>query len=311
MAIYHNNINGPAICKASPGNCPITKETGEQHYNSPEKAQEAYEVKMNSIYVINSLNKKNREATTDKPVASKNSETKKRVVSNRRGSVSTKDYIDNWDEYNFDSSYEAPRIREIEGYLGAKGWAGAKNSSHYTSMATINKMIRNDFKEAQKSNYLPKGVKISIVSDSSSYTDSNITSIDFGDVPFDDMYEMKRRNGSSDYVKVLKPKYKLIEDRVSSIVNNYNYNKSNGSVDYFDTRFYARLSVLTPADKAYNEVSAKEKKHKGRNTVSYSEYVKMEKAVAESKERYSKERRISEYLHEFGGTYEDAKSKVG
>lgn len=51
MPRYHNNTNGPAICHAKPGNCPITKETDEQHYLSIEKAQSAYEAKLASIYV--------------------------------------------------------------------------------------------------------------------------------------------------------------------------------------------------------------------------------------------------------------------
>lgn len=43
---FHVTEEGPRKCSAQPGNCPITKETGEQHYITIEEAQTAYEHKM-------------------------------------------------------------------------------------------------------------------------------------------------------------------------------------------------------------------------------------------------------------------------
>lgn len=44
MTKFHINDKGEAKkCKAQPGNCPVTKESGGKHYDTPEEAQQAYE----------------------------------------------------------------------------------------------------------------------------------------------------------------------------------------------------------------------------------------------------------------------------
>lgn len=46
MTLHHLTEDGPKKCQAKPGNCPITKNTNEPHYDNAEEAQEAYEQKM-------------------------------------------------------------------------------------------------------------------------------------------------------------------------------------------------------------------------------------------------------------------------
>jgi len=46
MTLHHLTDNGPKICQAKPGNCPITKNTDEPHFATFEEAQQAYESKM-------------------------------------------------------------------------------------------------------------------------------------------------------------------------------------------------------------------------------------------------------------------------
>ena len=45
---FHITDDGPKPCTAQPGNCPVTKETGGEHYNSFGDAQVAYEDSMNA-----------------------------------------------------------------------------------------------------------------------------------------------------------------------------------------------------------------------------------------------------------------------
>lgn len=46
MPSYHITENGPKPCSTTPNKCPITKETGEDHYSDFDKAQSQYEKKM-------------------------------------------------------------------------------------------------------------------------------------------------------------------------------------------------------------------------------------------------------------------------
>lgn len=64
MTKFHINDKGEAKeCRAKEGNCPITKETGEPHYNSIEEAQTAYE-KHQSKRAINTVSKNQNSNST-------------------------------------------------------------------------------------------------------------------------------------------------------------------------------------------------------------------------------------------------------
>lgn len=48
MTKYHLTEDGPKKCSAQPGNCPITKNTDEPHYETVQQAQTVYEQKMSN-----------------------------------------------------------------------------------------------------------------------------------------------------------------------------------------------------------------------------------------------------------------------
>jgi len=64
--MYHITENGPKPCLAKNGNCPITKETGEKHYENFNQAQNIYETQMSQKYVL----RKDNNSRKDKDIKS-------------------------------------------------------------------------------------------------------------------------------------------------------------------------------------------------------------------------------------------------
>lgn len=62
MPRYHNTENGPKLCSTSPSKCPISKVTGEPHFNTIENAQKAFEKKLEKEFenVSQKLTKKTK-----------------------------------------------------------------------------------------------------------------------------------------------------------------------------------------------------------------------------------------------------------
>lgn len=54
--MYHVTEDGPKPCSAKPGNCPITKETGGDHYTNLNQAQKTYETQMSQKYALSKDN---------------------------------------------------------------------------------------------------------------------------------------------------------------------------------------------------------------------------------------------------------------
>lgn len=155
-------------------------------------------------------------------------------------------------------NFVEPEIKEIEGYLGSKGWAGAKSGFSY-KMSEVAKAIRGDIKEAMRAGYLPKDIKVSIRS-----RDNAIDGIvDFGSANDDYMYELSTNYGT-DYVAAykLRSDYQKTINKVQAIVDNYNYNSSNSQVDYFNRGFYGNVRELARRERALNRLDSLTKKKK-------------------------------------------------
>lgn len=147
-------------------------------------------------------------------------------------------------------NFVEPKITQIEGYLGAKGWAGAKSDFSYNT-AEIAKAVRADIKEAKKAGWLPEDIKVSVRSRDNAVD----TLVDFGRENDDYMYELHPVT-DGDYVRgyKLKKDYQETLDRVESIVNNYNYNTSNLQADYHNRGFYGNTRGLTHRERLLNRV---------------------------------------------------------
>lgn len=66
---FHNTSEGPKICTAKEGNCPITRNTSEEHYVTFEGAQEAYEKEMEEEFSLTkTFNKENSDSKYLAPI---------------------------------------------------------------------------------------------------------------------------------------------------------------------------------------------------------------------------------------------------
>lgn len=130
-----------------------------------------------------------------------------------------------WGPNNYDSSYQPPIMSPVEGYMGANGWEGSKaNIPSYQN--PIAPLLRKAIKEAVLAGYLPCDVK----------------------------YYVKVRSGVTDSITITVKaigmdvgidRLELLKTQVTRVVNDFNYNKSNTMVDYFDRGFYETVNIVT------------------------------------------------------------------
>lgn len=161
------------------------------------------------------------------------------------------------------ATFEEPGVKQIEGYMGNKGWAGNKVTKGYTPLKEIAKNIRNDLKQAEAAGYLPKGYKYSVKT-----RNHNAIDIEINGMPKDSEkynYNIRQTSYGYHFYEVhteLKPEYKDVVEKVQAISNSYNYDTSNSMVDYFNKGFYGSVKVPDDSAVAWNRAEAAERKVK-------------------------------------------------
>ena len=153
---------------------------------------------------------------------------------NNRQSFDTWD-IEQWDR----SAYTEPVMEQVEGYMGSKGWVGPK-ADEFT-YSTIAGLVRKELTEAVNAGYIPGDLRFTVKVRDAQYTQSVIITVrNVGKES--DVYAII--NGR----RVMKQKYDILRKRLHTILNTFNYDKSNLMVDYRDRGFYDTVNFSVDDD---------------------------------------------------------------
>lgn len=148
--------------------------------------------------------------------------------------------FDTWDTEQWDrSAYTEPVMEQVEGYMGSNGWVGPK-ADEFT-YSTIASLVRKELTEAVNAGYIPGDLRFTVKVRDGYYTPSVLITVRNAGKE-SDVYEVI--NGR----RVLKEKYVILRKRLNTILNTFNYNKSNVMVDYIDRGFYEGVSFSLEQD---------------------------------------------------------------
>lgn len=148
--------------------------------------------------------------------------------------------FDTWDTEQWDrESYQEPKIKQVEGYMGSNGWVGPRADEY--SDSTIASLVRKELTEAVNAGYIPGDLRFTVQVRDGYYTPSVLIRVrNAGNES--DVYEVI--NGQ----RVMKQTYVILRKRLQTILNTFNYNKSNLMVDYIDRGFYDAVSFSLEQD---------------------------------------------------------------
>ena len=148
--------------------------------------------------------------------------------------------FDTWDTEQWDrSAYTEPVMEQVEGYMGSKGWVGPKADEFtYSNIASL---VRKELTEAVNAGYVPGDLRFTVKVRDAHYTQSVVITVrNVGKES--DVYNFI--NGRM----VLKKKYDILSKRLHTILNTFNYDKSNLMVDYRDRGFYGDVKFNVDDD---------------------------------------------------------------
>lgn len=209
----------PNQCTATVRGCKYATD-GEmpEHYDSKEEARAAAEKNLSQEYGATSTLKKN---------SSSNKKTK--------------------------PNFDVPTRIETNGYT-QNSWVGSRREAYnekangYLGAKEIATNIRQDVKDAVKAGYLPSDLKYSITTDK--YAGGfaiNAKVSGMGDV-----YDTHEYNPNR-FGLELKPENQEVLDKLQTISDGWNYQDSDGSIDYFNNGFYGNIRATTPYEDAYTD----------------------------------------------------------
>lgn len=148
--------------------------------------------------------------------------------------------FDTWDIEQWDrSAYTEPVMEKVEGYMGSNGWVGPK-ADEFT-YSTIASLVRKELTEAVNAGYIPGDLRFTVKVRDAQYTQSVIITVRNAGKE-SDVYAII--NGR----RVMKQKYDILRKRLHTILNTFNYDKSNLMVDYRDRGFYDTVNFNVEQD---------------------------------------------------------------
>lgn len=148
--------------------------------------------------------------------------------------------FDTWDTEQWDrDAYTEPVMEQVEGYMGSNGWEGPKADEY--SDSTIARSVREELTEAVNAGYIPGDLRFTVKVRDGYYTPNVLITVRNAGKE-SDVYEVI--NGR----RVMKQTYVILRKRLQTILNTFNYNKSNVMVDYIDRGFYEGVSFSLEQD---------------------------------------------------------------
>lgn len=148
--------------------------------------------------------------------------------------------FDTWDTEQWDrGAYTEPVMEQVEGYMGSNGWVGPKADEY--SYSTIASLVRKELTEAVNAGYVPGDLRFTVKVRDAQYTQNVIITVRNAGKE-SDVYAII--NGR----RVMKQKYDILSKRLHTILNTFNYDKSNLMVDYRDRGFYDTVNFNVDDD---------------------------------------------------------------
>ena len=148
--------------------------------------------------------------------------------------------FDTWDTEQWDrSAYTEPVMEKVEGYMGSNGWVGPK-ADEFT-YSTIAGLVRKELTEAVNAGYIPGDLRFTVKVRDGYYTPSVLITVRNAGKESDVYEDINGR-------RVMKQTYVILRKRLQTILNTFNYNKSNVMVDYIDRGFYEGVSFSLEQD---------------------------------------------------------------
>lgn len=155
------------------------------------------------------------------------------------------------------AAYETPERKAIEGGgYGGNAWVGSKRpKTGWIGTTEIAKNVREDIKEATRAGYLPQGFKYSLKVDKFAGGSAIRTKI-YGNADILETHDVEPRWERL----VLNDDHKELVNRVSNLIDAYNYNDSNAQTDYFNTAFYSTVEIASASDQKLKEQESQKRK---------------------------------------------------
>lgn len=136
--------------------------------------------------------------------------------------------ISYWELHNWDrSSYVAPVVNKIEGYMGAPGWEGSKISQLDAAQGDVLGLLRKEINDAIDAGYIPNDLNATIREYRGMAKPKYILTVTFNVKREDVLVDLDNPND-------FKAPYRELYIRIMKILNAFNYNKSNFKEDYID-----------------------------------------------------------------------------
>lgn len=127
-----------------------------------------------------------------------------------------------------------------------------------STVAQIAKAVRQDIKDAIKGGYLPGDLTYSVRS--RNFAGGSAIDLEISGLTFDDFYDRERLDLRD--MRLQRSKFVgEVESRAQEILEQYNWDGTDSTIDYFDVRFYGHTHVNSPRDDAW---ARREKLSKGR-----------------------------------------------
>lgn len=216
--------------------------------------------------------------------------------------------ISEWESEAWDrTKYTPPTIKSTKGYMGGAGWEGSKSDVYANNRGkqTLAQLLRRELKEATDAGYLPQGLKYLVQTGKGGMTTKvDITIVGLG--KNEDIYNYSGVVGRIRGIE-LEPHYQEIVDRVKLIHDGFNYDESNGQVDYFERGYYGRVIAEDEAGTLNRQVDTYERKlnqHKKARTTDTQEYQQLvedfKRVLKQKSEAEAREQVINKELNETG-----------
>lgn len=146
--------------------------------------------------------------------------------------------ISYWDLHNWDrSSYVAPVLRNIEGYPGANDWKGSKVSQLAAAQGDVEGLLRKELQDAIDAGYIPNDLNATIRKYQGMAKPNFILTMTFN-VKFEDVLD-DLVDEDNPY-NLISP-YRELYDRIRTILNAFNYKKSNLKGDHIDSVYTSKI----------------------------------------------------------------------
>lgn len=196
------------------------------------------------------------------------------------------------------ASYTVPERKAVDGGgYGGNAWVGSKRPKEgWIGTTEIAKNVREDIKEATHAGYLPQGFKYSLKVDKFAGGSAIRTKI-YGASDILDTHDVDTRWGRL----VPNADYRELVNRVSNLIDAYNYNDSDAQTDYFNTAFYSTVEIASASDEKLKENESQKRK--------FNNFLKS-KNIPDNAKNYTPDAEFLEAEKEYYGTLHEYFSAV-